>query len=81
MRSALEISKTQTSTYPLPSNYIEITYSWSILWYQWTFWKTVVQYLWTINEVPIDPLTWNEYTYSLSGNKNFYEIWSISETH
>ena len=65
------------STYPTPSNGEEITYSWAKVWTQWTFWEETrvsIWPRWNISNVPVDPLTWAEYTYSLLNTWAEYQV-------
>lgn len=74
---ALYISK--TGSYPTPSNEISIEYLWATIWSQWTFWKDVVDKMWMLNKWPVDPLTTNEYTYSVNKIWNEYQVWALLE--
>ncbi len=65
--------------YPQPSNSSIITFSWTNLWTQWTFWDWVFKNVKIFNKKPLDPLTWSEYTYSISNNNVEYEISWIKE--
>ncbi len=73
----LELYKVDNWEYPTPTNWKDITYSWSKVWSQWTFGKDTISLLWSksqISKVPIDPLTWSQYTYSLLNTKKKYQI-------
>lgn len=65
--------------YPEPSNSDIVTYSWTEVWTQWTFWDSTFTNVKSINKIPTDPLSSNEYTYSISNNKIQYEIGWIIE--
>ena len=71
----LELYHLQVWKYPDPSNWTDITYSWWVVWTQWTFWDNVVVNISKINEKPTDPLTGVEYTYSVLNNKQEYQLW------
>lgn len=78
IKKSLWIYVTQNSKYPLPTDYETITHSWANIWFQWIFWKRTFTNVRIINKVPSDPLSSNEYTYSVSNNKLEYEIsWII----
>lgn len=65
--------------YPDPTNWVNITYSWSELWKQWTFWDDVSNLVWYSKWV-YDPLTKNQYTYSLKNSRREYSIaWVLEE--
>jgi len=70
---------TDTTYYPIPEDPKPINYSWSIVWVQWNVWDDIIMKLAEINKIPIDPLTWNEYTYSLLNTKQEFEIWAVLE--
>lgn len=77
IEKVLELYKIKNNSYPIPTNPSNITYSWSKVWTQWTFWANTRSKLWTqgqISEIPKDPLTWSEYTYSILNTNNEYQI-------
>ena len=70
------------SSYPEPSNYENITFSWVLMWKQWTYGESTRKIIWSqwnISNVPVDPLTWNEYTYSVSNAFDEYEVAAVLE--
>ncbi len=76
----LELYQVWEWNFPKPSNAVNITYSWSaVAWVQWTFWKKVWAAIWFFGE-PVDPLFWNEYTYSTTARANEFQIASIKES-
>lgn len=77
---ALEYYKIDRNKYPLPSNSLPVNFSWSVVWHQWTIWESVSQELKRLTSIPVDPLTWNEYTYSRTHKKSEYQLWAIFET-
>ncbi len=79
IRKNLEIFITEKWFYPNPDNGINITYIWAIAWTQWTVWDNVITNLSRINKKPTDPLTNNEYTYSITNAKIEYQLWAIDE--
>lgn len=66
-------------SYPLPDNSSDITFSWSLAWKQWSFWDWARRATRWISEIPTDPLTWQEYTYSLHNNSSEYQLWGVAE--
>lgn len=66
--------------YPEPSNGVNITYSWAIVWTQWTFWFTVSNIIW-YSKGTIDPYTGNEYTYSVKNSRNEFSLAWVLEEH
>ncbi len=80
MKTALELFHLDAGKYPLPDNYGTAQYIWDTLFYQGTFWTNVLQSVSrNMSEVPTDPLTEQEYIYSVSVNKNELEILSLME--
>jgi len=79
LEKSLWIFVVKTGFYPIPDNSTEITYLWWTAWIEWTIWDTVIKNIDSVSKKPIDPLTANEYTYSITTSKKEYEIWTISE--
>ena len=75
----LEIFALEKGKYPVPSVPFSVTYSWATVWNQWTFWKSVMENVWWFSKLPVDPLTWDEYTYSAVENRSEYEVATIFE--
>ena len=75
----LELYYSVNSKYVEPTNPINITYSWGNLFSQWTFWIDSTNELKIYWKVPKDPLSKNEYSYSLINSKKEYEIWYALE--
>jgi len=76
----LEYFKLQEGYYPNPTDFFEITYSWSLVWRQWIFWEDTKVEARRLSSIPTDPLTWNEYTYSVTNNRQEFELWAITES-
>ncbi len=74
MRSSLELYNLDAGKYPLPTNWVSVTYSGSVVWKQWTFWETVYANLSKLDKIPKDALTDKEYTYSVINKQNEYEL-------
>ncbi len=79
IKSWLELYELEAGKYPEPTNGVNITYSWSIVWSQWVYGETLKTNISKIDRLPLDPLTEKEYTYSVSWNRNEYELWWIIE--
>jgi len=80
MKTSLELFHLNAWKYPLPDDNIIVDYNTEPLWYQWDFWNNVVSSLSrNMSEVPTDPLTDKKYIYSVSWNKNEFEILSLLE--
>jgi len=78
-KKSLEIFITKAWFYPTPDNGTNITYSWAIVWTEGTLWTNVTKNIESVSKVITDPLTSNEYTYSITSSKTEYQIWAISE--
>ncbi len=74
IRSSLELYNLDAGKYPLPTNWVSVTYSGSTVWKQWTFWETVYANLSKLDKIPKDALTDKEYTYSVINKQNEYEL-------
>ncbi len=65
--------------YPEPTSWVDITYSWQLVWTQWIFWDDVANIV-GYSKKPVDPLTDSFYTYSLKNTKKEYSIaWALEE--
>lgn len=76
---SLELFYNQKWFLPNPDWLVNMTYSGSIAWIQWTFWDSSVKNVDKLNKKPVDPLTLNEYTYSITNLKNEYQLWAVYE--
>ena len=56
IKSNLSIFKIEVWNYPTPDNPINVTYSWWLLWQQWTFWDSAYTQLWGLSKRVKDPL-------------------------
>ncbi|MDP2090993.1 MAG: LamG-like jellyroll fold domain-containing protein [Candidatus Gracilibacteria bacterium] len=79
MKTSLELYQLDSGKYPIPTDGIDITYSGSTVWNQGSFGETVHANLSKLNKIPLDPSTNKEYTYSITMNKNEYEVSGILE--
>lgn len=74
MKTSLEVFHLDAWKYPVPTNWVDITYSWWVVWTQWSFWESVFSNVNKLDKIPTDPLTNKEYTYSITSNKNEFEL-------
>ena len=80
MKTSLELFHLNAWKYPLPDDKQIVDYGWETLWYQWKFWNIVVWNLSrNLSEIPTDSLTDKEYIYSVSWNKNEFQILNLLE--
>ncbi|MDD3302900.1 MAG: prepilin-type N-terminal cleavage/methylation domain-containing protein, partial [Candidatus Gracilibacteria bacterium] len=77
-KKSLEIFITKAGFYPTPDNPTNITYSGAIVWTEGTLGSNVIKNIQSLNKVITDPLTSNEYTYSITSSKTEYQIGAIS---
>ncbi|MDD3302337.1 MAG: FISUMP domain-containing protein [Candidatus Gracilibacteria bacterium] len=78
-KKSLEIFITKAGFYPTPDNPTNITYSGAIVWTEGTLGSNVTKNIQSVSKVITDPLTANEYTYSITSSKTEYQIGAISE--
>ena len=74
IETSMDVYAAFAAKYPQPSNAYAIAYSGAEVWQQWTIWDSIISQLPEFNEIPVDPLTDEEYTYSRSNTKNQYQI-------
>jgi len=79
MKTSLELFNVNTWKYPAPDNPSTISYSWDIVWYQWSVWDQVTTNLKGISIKPLDPLTNAEYVYSTIHSYKEYEVLALYE--
>jgi|SaaInlStandDraft_4_1057021.scaffolds.fasta_scaffold15598_1 prepilin-type N-terminal cleavage/methylation domain-containing protein len=72
MKTSLELFHLWAWKYPVPTDWVAITYSWWTVWTQWTFWASVFVNVDKLDKIPTDPLTDKKYTYSVTTNE--YEL-------
>jgi len=75
--SALKIYKQKRWYYSLPWDNFNITYSWTILAYQWKLNNNVR--ISSLDNLPVDPKNKVYYSYSITSNKQEFEIWATLE--
>ena len=79
IKTSLELFHLEAGKYPLPTDWVDVTYSWSTVWKQWTFWKSTYDNIERLNKIPTDPLSNSKYTYSTTENRNEFELAWITE--
>lgn len=76
---ALNYFEAENQYFPEPTNWYNVTYSGWVVWTQWVFWDSMLQTIQNMSQVPVDPLTWLPYTYSILNNKKEYQVAWILE--
>lgn len=80
VRKSIELYHMNSWKYPVPSSPTHtVTYSWWLLFTEWTLWDSVFKILSNMSKKTIDPKVWVEYTYSVSNSNREYLIWTMSE--
>ncbi len=80
IKSAIEYTRIENGTYITPDNWVDITYSGSIaVWNQGVFWDEAKRKTQRLDKVPVDPLTQDEYTFSVTSNGWEFELGAIME--
>jgi len=81
IKTSLELFSLKTWKYPSPDSFSTITYSgWTEnVWYQWVVWDKVTTNLKSLNDKPLDPLTNDPYTYSVTNSYKEYEVLALYE--
>lgn len=75
----LQVFQTEIWRYPDPINWVNITYSGSTLWTQWSINDDMVRILRKLNKKPVDVYSLSDFSYSLSFDKTEYELWAVIE--
>ena len=79
LNKSFEYCFLDTGRYPDPDNYFNVTYSWVLLWKQWSIWEEVINQLNSVSKIPLDPKFLYNYTYSVSYDNQLYQIWLVAE--
>ncbi len=79
IESSLSLYQAARWIYPSPSDAFTVTYSGSTAWTQWSFWESAFNNIGNLSNIPVDPLTKNEYAYSITNTKKEYQLWAILE--
>ena len=72
IKTSLNLYKLNRWSYPLPWNKFNITNSWIIVAIQWKLDENII--LTTIEKIPTDPLTESNYFYSVTTNRQEYQV-------
>ncbi|USN58195.1 MAG: prepilin-type N-terminal cleavage/methylation domain-containing protein [Candidatus Peribacteria bacterium] len=80
IKKSLGIYVIQRGSYPEPSDGVDITYSGATIWTQGTFGESMFRNLSTVNKVPTDPLSSSNYTYSVLGDRQEYQLAGVLES-
>lgn len=75
----LDLFKLDTAKFPNPTDGVDITHSWALVWTQWVFWKESANETRKIFGDLRDPLYDNSYSYSTTSNRKEYQISAIFE--
>lgn len=73
IQRALEISRTTSSSYPMPDSSTTITAAWNTISYQWLFGDSARAST-DIKSTPKDPLDNEFYVYAINANKDSYQV-------
>lgn len=76
----LELYKIDNWSFPIPTNWVPVTYSWAAIWVQWTFWEDILSKIKNKWAELKDPSTGTEYSYSLLNTLDEYQLWTIFES-
>lgn len=78
--NVLHLYESEFGEYPIPSENVEITFSWALAWNQWVFWESVGKEVRKFgSDIPTDPKYGNYYSYSVTPKQNEFQVWSIKE--
>ncbi len=80
MERGLEYYYLSENRYPDVTWGNQVSFSGSEIWTQGTFNDDVVTNVRRVPQKPADPLTWDEYIYSLTYNKQEYQLWATFES-
>jgi len=84
IQTALESYNSKVWEYPIATNPWKISFTGDTImlaWEQWSFWETTNRIVWKIPKIPLDPLTKTEYTYSITNDKQEYQLATIFEAN
>ena len=80
MERALGLYEIKQWSYPSPDNALQITYAWWNIWKQWSFGEEVYRAVKVMSNIPLDPITGQQYSYSVLSNNTAYQIASVFES-
>lgn len=76
----LELYNVRNDIYPSPDSKTNITYSGATAWTQWVFGTSSYTTSSSMSDVPVDPVTWLEYAYSVTATRKEYQLAAVLET-
>jgi prepilin-type N-terminal cleavage/methylation domain-containing protein len=79
LKTSLELFQLDAWKYPITSDWVKITFSWSEVWTQWEFWIDTFNNVEKLDKIPTDPLTDRKYVYSTTNTRQEYQLAWISE--
>lgn len=79
MSKVIELARISTGKFPAVTNPIDVTFSGSVVWQQWSFGQESLQDAKRLSQVPVDPLTQSEYAYSTTSQTGEFQIGAILE--
>lgn len=79
MTKVLELYNVRNGKYSYPDMKTNVTYSWTTAWSQWVFWKSSFSDFSSMSNIPVDPVTWLEYPYSITSSRQEYQIAAVLE--
>ena len=79
IEKVIELQRIKDGHYVSPDNAVAVSYSWATVWNQWIFWSWARRAVKDLSVVPVDPLTKNEYTYSVLNTGLEYQLGAILE--
>ena len=74
IKTTFELFSLKSGHYPEPSHWDKKTFNGSLVYTQWTFWDTTFTNVTNINKIPLDPITFEEYPYSLTNDRQEYQV-------
>lgn len=77
--SVISITEIKKWDFPRVLDPIEITFEWAQIWQQGTFWEDSFVDVQTLSNIPIDPLTGQQYTYSFSRRSKEFQVGGVFE--
>ena len=80
IKISLDLFYLNADKYPLPTDLFDVSYSGSEIWTQWDFWEDSFTNIQKLDKLPVDPLTEKLYTYSVTQNRQEYQIAGILES-
>jgi len=79
INTAIDLYKVNRGQYPEPTDPVDVTYSWAIVWTQWWFWKDTIRQTGRIFWDLKDPGYNIDYTYSVTNSRKEYQLAYVLE--